>query len=99
MERVIFAHYPPGFSSDNSIFPYASFVETSKVRDIQRSYVFFNENHSRTHSPLQYKEPSIYSYKHFKFGALSVNIKKLIKQFFSNKKGLAMIKCHFRLIQ
>ena len=31
MDRVIFANYPPDFSSNNCIFIYASFVETSRV--------------------------------------------------------------------
>ena len=34
MECVIFADYPPGFSSDNYIFPYRFFVETSRVSNI-----------------------------------------------------------------
>ena len=77
MERIIFVDYPPGFSLDNCISLYTSFIGTSRVGSTNApSYLSLKENHSRKHSQLQYKAPSIYSSNPIVFRTRSAKIQK-----------------------
>ena len=95
-----FAHYPPGFSSDNCIFLYASFVETPKA------------GNTNVPPPLRVLEPKTtnehihhYNVKYLQYIPVNASYLELCQLTLRSKlgdplavaKGLAVMACHFDL--
>ena len=97
MDRVIFANYPSGFSSDNFIFNYASFFEASGIDNSNIPLLRVIERET-THENIYH-----YNIKHLQYIPVNTSYLELCQLTISCQlgdlvaisKGLALITCNF----